>query len=41
MDSKPAYPIDKTYGDFIHWGLSVSWLVLAMLLRLGLVSAAA
>ncbi|MCT0207761.1 class I SAM-dependent methyltransferase [Synechococcus sp. CS-1332] len=32
MDSKPAYPIDKTYGAFIHRELSVSWLVLATLM---------
>jgi SAM-dependent methyltransferase len=32
MDPKPAYPIDKTYGAFIHRELSVSWLVLATLL---------
>lgn len=32
MDSKPAYPIDKTYGAFIHRELSVSWLLLATLM---------
>ncbi len=32
MDPKPAYPIEKTYGAFIHRELSVSWLVLATLL---------
>ena len=32
MDSKPAYPIDKTYGAFLHRELSVSWLMLATLL---------
>lgn len=32
MDSKPAYPIDKTYGAFLHRELSVSWLMLATFL---------
>jgi SAM-dependent methyltransferase len=32
MDSKPAYPIDKTYEPFLHRELSVSWLMLATLL---------
>lgn len=32
MDPKPAYPIDKTCGAFLHRELSVSWLVLATLL---------
>jgi SAM-dependent methyltransferase len=31
MDPKPAYPVDKTYGAFLHRELSVSWLVLAAL----------
>ncbi|KAF0652417.1 SAM-dependent methyltransferase [Cyanobium sp. Copco_Reservoir_LC18] len=32
MDSTPAYPIEKTYGAFLHRELSVSWILLATLM---------
>ncbi|PSB37825.1 class I SAM-dependent methyltransferase [Aphanothece minutissima] len=32
MEPKPDYPIEKTYGAFLHRELSVSWLVLATLM---------